>query len=51
VCLSDFGGVSKVNRKGNGELEQQTRLPLQNGNMFKLPLVFIAFLLLVRNCL
>jgi hypothetical protein len=41
--------VSKVNGKGNGELEQRTRLPLHNSIMFKLLLVFIAFFLLIRN--
>jgi hypothetical protein len=46
-----FDVVSKVNGKGNGELEQQTKLPLQNGVMFKLPLMFIAFLLLIHNFL
>jgi hypothetical protein len=40
--------VSKVNGKENGELEQQTWFPLQNGILFKLPLVFIAFLFLIR---
>jgi hypothetical protein len=38
-----------VNGKENSELEQQTRLRVQNGIMFKLSLVFIAFFFCIHN--